>query len=225
MKLSGEFIQELYELGVIVIDPYLPELVSVNSVDVRLGDTLFRLRDNDRVRDPYSRDDIDAEWEKQPLVPITCTNIVDSVPVYDTKGFLLTPGRFYIATTLERIGSKYIDWRYECQGENRQHFRYLAERFGDFQVIPNMAAKSTTGRHGLTVARCAGSGDVGYHSQWALEMTVERGGQLPLAVGTVIGQVLFDMCTHTSRKYDGVARYQHDGNLTSFLPKPFQIIP
>ena len=54
------------------------------------------------------------------------------------------------------------------------------------------------GRQGLTVALCAGLGDVGYCSKWALEVRLVGRSVVPLAVGTPIGQVVFHQGTPTA---------------------------
>ena len=68
-----------------------------------------------------------------------------------------------------------------------------------------MKARSTVGRQGLTVALYAGLGDVGYASRWALEVRVDF-GDVPVAIGSPIAQVVFHTATATSTAYDN--RYQ-----------------
>jgi dCTP deaminase len=85
-----------------------------------------------------------------------------------------------------------------------------------------MKARSTVGRQGLTVALCAGLGDVGYTSRWALEVRVVDYGDVPVAVGTPVAQVVFHTATPTDAAYEGATRYQHAGAV-KFLPKPLKI--
>lgn len=206
MRLTNRALIEAIEAGEIVVEPFDPSFVSVNSIDVRLGPRMWRLRDElTGDRDLYGGRPIDDDWE--PMKPITAAEyragygmnwarpgISDDALVY-----VLTGGEFYLGQTLERIGTR--------------------PSRSDRSLVPDMRAKSTTGRHGLTVALCAGSGDVGYASQWALEIRPVGTRRVPLAVGTVIGQVVFDEATPTDMVYGGSDRYQ-DGSNVRFLPKP-----
>ena len=123
----------------------------------------------------------------------------------DALVFRINPGEFYLATTLESIGSRAI-------GSERE------------SIVPEMKAKSTFGRQGLTVALCTGLGDVGYHSRWALEVRLVGRSVVPLAVGTPIGQIVFHRGTPTAMGYGGPGHYQ-DGDAVRFLPKPLRHVP
>ena len=212
MILCREAILDALETGRIVIDPFDEALVNPNSVDVRLGPELYRMHGNFGLRDLYRPDDSLWErvspvfardihtrsWEGIPPAPQWAKGVVpDETPV-----FLLEPGHFYLATTLERIGSR-------------------AGPPDETSIIPEMKAKSTFGRQGLTVALCAGLGDVGYHSRWALEVRIAGRSVVPLAVGTPIGQVVFHTGTPTSTVYGGAGHYQDEGRVR-FLPKPLR---
>ena len=206
MRLTNGAIIAAIEAGEIVVDPLDRSLISVNSVDVRLGPQMWRLRDEiPGPRDLYGGQEIAADWE--PMVPISAAEYRagyrmswarPGVPD-DALVFVLTGGQFYLGQTLERIGTRSVR--------------------RDRALVPDMRAKSTTGRHGLTVALCAGSGDVGYVSQWALEIRPVGTRPVPLVIGTVIGQVVFDEATPTDVVYDGPDRYQN-GTETRYLPKP-----
>jgi dCTP deaminase len=95
-------------------------------------------------------------------------------------------------------------------------------RSGGFYLATTLEARSTVGRQGLTVALCAGLGDVGYTSRWALEVRVVDYGDVPVAVGTPVAQVVFHTATPTDAAYEGATRYQHAGAV-KFLPKPLKI--
>ncbi|TVQ98686.1 MAG: hypothetical protein EA398_13175 [Deltaproteobacteria bacterium] len=207
MILCREDILRKREDGHIVIEPFEEGLVGINSVDVRLGADLFRLR-NDGFRDLYS--DRPEQWEKVETVP--AGRIRERHPSFvaptlhdDDPCFILDSGGFYLATTLEAIGARAL----EGGAEDGQ------------AIVPEMKARSTVGRQGLTVALCAGLGDVGYVSRWALEVRVVDCGAVAVAVGTPIAQVVFHYATPTHAAYDGASRYQHAGAVR-FLPKPLK---
>lgn len=204
--------EEILKHPKIVIEPRNEELISINSVDVRLGYDLWTIRKNFNedifpIRDLYNPDD--NVWEK--ISPVSATIIKRNYPNWakgvvpdDASCFVLESGRFYLATTLEKIGALPPD-------KNQQ------------ALVPEMKAKSTVGRQGLTVALCAGLGDVGYVSRWALEVRVTNDGDVPIAVGTPIAQVVFHLASPTEVCYDGESRYQNQGQVR-FLPKPLKYI-
>lgn len=93
--LSGPEIHRRWAQGKIEIDPFFPEMVQANSLDVRLGTQLLRMLDP--VFD-LSR-------------PIMKTEELEIPP----EGFVLQPGIGYLACTVERIKCydcvPYIDGR------------------------------------------------------------------------------------------------------------------
>ena len=67
MILCREDILRSYEKGEIVIDPFDMRLVNPNSVDVRFGKTLFRMKSTYGIRDLYNPHD--ELWEQVLPVP------------------------------------------------------------------------------------------------------------------------------------------------------------
>lgn len=210
MILCREAILKAYHEGAIVIDPFEESLVSINSVDVRLGGDLFRLKHQD-FRDLYK---VDTDvWEKMETVDVSW--IRRKIPGFggdglrdDDQAYILKSGEFYLGTTLERIGT-------------------APPPPGQDAIVAEMKARSTVGRQGLTVALCAGLGDVGYQSRWALEIRVVDYGDIPLVVGTAIAQVVFHTATPTDSKYMGEGRYQQEQEgvapAVRFLPKNLKV--
>ena len=216
MILCKEEILAAYQRGEIVIDPFEPTLVNPNSVDIRFGDRLYRMKSTVGLRDLYNPND--ALWEE--VKPIPAKHVreggIDGLLAAPSWGrgiipdhasvFMLNPGEFYLATTYEKIGSRALGPEVDS-------------------IIPEMKAKSTFGRQGLTVALCAGLGDVGYCSSWALEVRLVGRSVVPLAIGTPIGQVVFHRGTPTDSVYGGAEHYQKDDGQVRFLPKPLKWVP
>lgn len=130
----------------------------------------------------------------------------------DTEVLLLKTGESYLLSTLHEIGTR-------------------PQRSPDDPVlVPVMKAKSTAGRLGLTVSLCAGVGDYGYHSRWALECRVAattRPTLVPLVVGTVIAQVMFFEGTKSdinNSSYGGSGSYQEVPGRARFLPKALKVV-
>lgn len=206
MLLTHEKLKEAIQLGKIRFEPYNEDQISINSIDVRIGFDLWEMVTTDQpFRDIYCP--TEKNWkpiqtilasEVRAVMPSWALGVIpDNCPV-----FLLEPGKFYLATTLEKIGTIY-------QSDE------------EVQIIPRMAAKSTTGRQGLTVAICAGVGELHFHSRWALEVRVVDAGIVPIAVGTWLGQVTFEEGYNTDQIYDGPDRYQNKEEVR-FLPKPIK---
>lgn len=208
MILCREAIMQAHKEGRIVIEPYESELVGINSVDVRLGNDVWELTGTE-PRDLYTEDT--RRWRK--LAPLKAGAFRQVYPDFgldvledDDDCYIFRSGGFYLATTLEAIGTS-VDPR----GAD-----------ADYAIVPEMKARSTVGRQGLTVALCAGLGDVGYASRWALEVRVVDNGDIVLAVGTPIAQVVFHKATPTDAVYDGATRYQNEGAVR-FMPKPLRV--
>jgi dCTP deaminase len=190
----------------ILIEPFDESLVSVNSVDIRLGDKCWVLKHpfsktdySEGVRDLYI--DQREYWEE--CLPLIASDVRKKYPVWEGKGihddskvFVFMPGKFYLATTYEKIGT--------TPGS---------------RLVPEMKSKSTFGRNGLSTALCAGLGDIGYASKWALEVRIVNDtGPIPVAVATPIGQVVFHKTTKDKAYYNGDSRYQNAEGVR-FLPK------
>lgn len=191
--------------GDIFISPYEEKLVSINSIDIRLGPELWKIKE-DETRDLYTpSDDI---WESVCTTSVSVyrktlkPDFAQGVLADDDQVFILEGGKFYLGTTLEAIGTNPV-------------------KDGAYDIVPKIQAKSTIGRQGLTVALCAGLGDVGYKSRWALEIRVTNDNHIAIAPGTPIAQVVFHKATRADVKYDGADRYQHEEEVR-FLPKPLK---
>lgn len=190
MILSGKKIREEIDAGRILVDPFREELISHNSLDVRLGAVTHVLRSGPRRTDPYQNSN--TQFAPQPL----------GYREGDEEVWRLNGGRLYLATTLEAVGT--------APGSG---------------ICPDMCAKSTAGRWGLTVALCAGLGEVGYYAQWTLEIRpVEN---ILLRRGTTIGQVRFtrvDTAPEEVVDYgSGDDSYQPGGEVR-VLPKPLKVL-
>jgi len=142
MILTGTEIEKEWRNGRIVIDPFTPEQVNPNSYNFRLGRRL-------RI---YSR---------MPLDPREA-NAFEEIDIPD-DGYLLEPGRLYLAHTEECLGGDYY--------------------------APTFAARSSIARLGLFINLSASLGDIGYAGQWTLQLyTMNRVRVYP---GMNIGQMMW----------------------------------
>ncbi len=173
MILSDRSIREALEAGAIVIDPLLEGGIQPSSVDLRI-DRYFRVFRNDTT--PY----IDP---KQPQEDLT-----ELVEVEEGEAFILHPGEFVLASTLETI-------------------RLAAD------IAARLDGKSSLGRLGLLIHSTAGWIDPSWYGSLTLELS--NVSNLPIAIypGMRIGQVSFLQMTSAAEAPYGsdAARSKYQG--------------
>jgi dCTP deaminase len=155
MILTRAAILENVLAGRITIDPFDPHSLNPNSYNYRLGAKLLRL-----------------------AVPSTSDE--DEHIVLPADGYRLEPGRIYLGSTVEQIGSE--------------------------TFAMSLLGRSSIGRLGLFLNISADLGHQGACSHWTLELTAVQ----PLIIypGMSIGQVAFWRCMGKRMPYEG--RYHHD---------------
>ena len=173
MILSDRSIREALEAGAILIDPLLEGGIQPSSVDLRI-DRYFRVFRNDTT--PY----IDPKRPQEDLTEL--------VEVEDGKAFILHPGEFVLASTLERV------------------------QLPD-DVVARLEGKSSLGRLGLLIHSTAGFVDAGWSGHLTLELS--NVSNLPIAIypGMRIGQISFLQMTSAAEAPYGsdAARSKYQG--------------
>jgi len=168
MILTGSEIEKEVKAGKIIIDPFDPECLGPNSYDIALGPNikLYELAPPDsliRQRTIMSTDGKPI----QAVVPSVIDPSDPNHPIFDVvmpeSGLILWPDKLYLAHTVEAFGS--------------DHF------------VPRITGRSSFGRYGVNVHCTAGFGDLGYKSQWTLEITVMQ--PILLRPGMRIAQAYF----------------------------------
>jgi dCTP deaminase len=155
LVLSDRTICEEVAAGRLVIDPFDPKAVQPASVDLRLGRE-FRVFRNYRL--PY----IDV---KKPMTELTDLEVIeDDVP------FILHPGEFVLAVTLERV---------EIPDD----------------LVGRLDGKSSLGRLGLIVHSTAGFVDPGFKGRLTLELTNVANLPITLYYGMPVSQISFSRLT------------------------------
>lgn len=96
---------------------------------------------------------------------------------------IISPGETILSHTQEVIGGR----------------NYIASK---------MNARSSLGRRGISVCKCAGFGDVGYVNKWTMEITNSLNVLVSLRVGMRVAQISFFKVGETLRQYSG--KYQSD---------------
>ena len=151
MLLSDRDIAAQIEAGRVRLDPFDPALVQPSSVDVRL-DRYFRLFDNHKY--PF----IDPAQEQPELTRL--------VEVDAGEAFILHPGEFVLASTLEQVS--------------------LPD-----DIAARVEGKSSLGRLGLLTHATAGFVDPGFTGHVTLELSNVATLPIKLWPGMKIGQLCF----------------------------------
>lgn len=148
------------------ISPFNADMVGPNSVDVHLWEKIIEVVENDNF------ETVDVDKPQRTV----------GVHRNGDGSYILHPGRLYLGSTVEEIGS--------------DHF------------VPMLEGRSSIGRMGLFVHITAGFGDIGFKKQWTLELTPV----LPMRIypGMRIAQVFFHQASSRTKLYDGRYKDQSD---------------
>ena len=172
MLLSDRDIKAEVAAGRIGLEPYAVELVQPSSIDVRL-DRFFRVFNNHlytHIDPSIPQDDLTAQVE-----------------VIDGEAFVLHPGEFVLASTLEVI------------------------TLGD-QLAGRLEGKSSLGRLGLLTHSTAGFIDPGFSGHVTLELSNVANLPIKLWPGMKIGQLcIFRLSSPAEHPYGSAvygSRYQ-----------------
>ena len=165
--------------GNIVIDPFNTSNLSNTSYDVRLGKYFFRQTEAKRIQavNPFYEKSIKKMYST--LEEATKMKVLRSEinPFHNLKPndeiILIAPNETILAHTIEFIG-----------GKNGIPGKLDA-------VTTEMRARSSIGRIGIAVCKCAGWGDIGYINRWTMEITNFSNNVIPLPVGLRIAQIIF----------------------------------
>lgn len=147
MILSDKDIRAAVDRGAIVIDPFRPECLGPNSYDVHLGPFMLGYNEGLLGRDYRASENV---WEQtaRGVLDARLENPVEEIWQVGNEGWLLLPGRVYLAATEEYT-------------ETHEH-------------VPYLDGKSSVGRLGITIHATAGRGDVGFCNHWTMELVVAQ---------------------------------------------------
>lgn len=111
--------------GRIIIEPFEKSKLGTNSYDLDIAPTIFEISNT----------------------VLDCAKQPDHIErKLNNKGFVLEPGRLYLAATVQKVGT--------------------------MDTVPKIEGKSSIARLGICVHQTAGSGDIGFNNHWTLELSV-----------------------------------------------------
>ena len=179
MLLSDRDLISEIKSGQLGLDPFEPSLVQPSSIDVRL-DRLFRVFNNHLYThiDPAERQD----------------DLTTLVEVPDGEAFILHPGEFMLASTLETVTLGH-------------------------QLAARLEGKSSLGRLGLLVHSTAGFIDPGFSGHVTLELSNVASLPIRLWPGMKIGHFcVLRLSSPAEHPYGSAvygSRYQHQRGPTA----------
>jgi len=135
--------------GHIKIEPYDRNLVQPNSLDIRLGNHFVWYENSGELIDPYNPDSVSSH-----------------VNEIHTDTFILNPGQFVLAETLECIE--------------------LPDN-----IVATIEGKSSIARLGVTLHQTGGWIDAGFRGTITLEMANVNSRPVKVYSGMAIGQLVF----------------------------------
>jgi len=146
--------------GHIKIDPYDPKLIQPNSLDIRLGNHFVWYKPGKEVIDPFAKDSVNTDVEE-----------------IHADSFVLNPGQFVLAETLECIG--------------------LPDN-----IVATIEGKSSIARLGVTLHQTGGWIDAGFRGTITLEMANVNTRPVKVYAGMPIGQLVFYTTERAEMPYD-----------------------
>lgn len=173
--LSKEMILLQMKKGNIFISPFNIQNLKTVSYDARLGENFFQEQPfraaTRRVFNPFNPTDIKRYWGEPQKAMRASDWMSQNGPLEnirpDDKIIILGPGETILAHTEEFIGGRHC-------------------------VTTEMRARSSMGRIGVTVCKCAGWGDVGFCNRWTMEMSNHlRDTPVVLVIGMRVAQIAF----------------------------------
>ncbi|KXB04843.1 hypothetical protein AKJ48_01165 [candidate division MSBL1 archaeon SCGC-AAA261O19] len=188
MLLSDRDILQAMDEGSIEINPFEREQLQSNGYDVRVDSTYYELKREVDAFFPFTEEFVENAYEKKKAR-------VKEVNVNGRKArgkfIRLPPHGFILASTIER--TKTIK-----------------------DITASLRCRSSLARTAISIARCAGWGDVGYGGVWTMEIVNHLKVPYYLPVGLRVGQlVFFKTKTPPENPYEG----KYSGSREPALPR------
>ncbi|RJR29323.1 hypothetical protein C4564_03220 [Candidatus Microgenomates bacterium] len=214
--LSKPQIIKHFKAGNITISPFNPNNLSNTSYDVRLGKYFFRQKPTlpTQIFNPFCEKSMREMYseveETKPVSEVKSkTNPYFNLKSTDTI-MLINPNETVLAHTIEFIGGKNGNGKLPA-------------------VTTEMRARSSIGRIGISVCKCAGWGDIGYINRWTMEITNFSNSAIALPVGLRIAQIIFHEATPVANQdqYQKRGKYQSNTDLVKLMKnwKPEDMLP
>lgn len=214
--LSKPEILKHLKAGNILINPFNHDNVANSSYDVRLGKLFYRQDPikHSQVLNPFYEKSVRRMYDTVEEAVLVSEIKSKLNPYHNLKNtdrvILMAPGETVLAHTIEFIGGK--------NGTEDLP-----------AVTTEMRARSSIGRIGIGVCKCAGWGDIGYVNRWTMEITNFSNVIIPLPVGLRIAQIIFHETVRVPEidRYDKKGKYQTSNKISELKKnwKPEDMLP
>jgi len=172
--LLAKEIKQFYKEGLIKIEPFNEDNLAVNSIDVTLSSKLITYEPIDIIwSEKYQSYIVQKISNDLTILDMKGNNKTYEI-IIPASGLILIPGILYLGSTVEKAGSEYF--------------------------IPMYEGRSSMARLGVQSHISAGFGDIGFQSNWTLEITVVH--PLKFYPNIRIGQVYFHRIENSISKED-----------------------
>jgi dCTP deaminase len=174
-------IENAIDKNEIIIKPCDKSLISSNSIDMRLGDRFITYLKSDSVIDPYDAYSIGKDIKE----------------TFDAKTFIINPGDFVLARTLEYI------------------------KLPEFYAA-RVEGKSSLARIGLTIHQTGGWIDSGFGGTITLEIGNVNVRPIKLYCGMAICQLAIFLTTPPHVTYDKKVNAKYNNQVEPTISKYFE---
>jgi dCTP deaminase len=165
--LLGHRIEKEIKSGGIFAEPFVKENLSINSVDVTLSNKLVTYVKLEIYKDMSGNYCLELDHSSKGYLKDRCLDMKRENETFELtipeEGLVLTPGILYLGSTNEKIGSD--------------------------KFVPMYEGRSSMARLGIYSHISAGFGDLGFKSNWTLEINVVH--PIKIYPNIRIGQVFF----------------------------------
>ena len=188
MLLSDRDILREMKEGTVTIDPFNREQLQPCGYDVRVGPVYYILREGVDAFFPFTEDFVKEAYERREAQEETIR-----VGKHEARGkfIKLPPHGFILAATVERT-------------------RTIKN------ITASLRCRSSLARAGMSIARSAGWGDIGFDGVWTMEIVNHLDVPYYLPVGLRVGQLVF-LKTESPAEKEYTGKYS--GSREPALPK------
>lgn len=163
MLLSDNDILQEMKKRKITIEPFRKEQLQTNGYDVRVGPIYYVLKEDVNAFFPFVKDFINEAYERK-----EAKEDILHIRGKEAHGrfIRIPPHGFVIAATIERTKTTE-------------------------DIAASLRCRSSLARTGISIARCAGWGDIGFEGVWTMEIVNHLRIPYYLPVGLRVGQLIF----------------------------------
>ncbi len=219
-----EIIQE-YKNGFIICEPFNEKNVSTNSLDVCLGEHIFRQNSAMSSYNMYSKKSVEKFWIYE-----KASNFKELRYKYEKRcNKDLLNGKILLKNFDEEFSGTFTENDKLIFVDAGERFLGHTEEFvGSIKKFTTMMkSRSSSNRNGYTLCDCAGLGDCFFFSRWAMEITNKLNVPIILKVGTRVAQIVFFTISESNNNYIKNGKYQTTDNLKLLIDnwKPEDLLP